>query len=67
MIECCKGLAPEPECACAQSRIAELEAENQLLIDAVNQLRQELSRIADAAADAKRMPIRDLREKLHSN
>ena len=25
-MECCRGLAPESECACAKSRIVELEA-----------------------------------------
>jgi hypothetical protein len=25
-MECCKGLAPEQDCACSKSRIAELEA-----------------------------------------
>ena len=51
----------------ATTRIADLEAENALLIDAVQMLRQELSRIADAATDMRRMPIRDLREKLHAS
>lgn len=50
-----------------EARIVELEAENALLIDAVQVLRQELGRIADAATDMRRMPIRDLREKLHEN
>jgi hypothetical protein len=33
-MECCRGLGPEQDCACAKSRIAELEAALRELTDA---------------------------------
>jgi hypothetical protein len=36
MTECCKGLAPESECACAKSRIAELEEALRRVVADVN-------------------------------
>jgi hypothetical protein len=44
----------------AKARIAELEAENKVMLDAIHELREQLSVIGDATAMYKRMPIRDL-------
>ena len=43
-------------------RIADLERENQTLVRAVQELREQLQSIGDVVAAFRRMPIRDLAE-----
>lgn len=57
-MECCKGLAPEQDCACARSRIAELEAALKMIASGMQGDRfladWELSDIASKALTPKR-------------
>lgn len=51
MSECCKGLAPESECACAKSRNAELEAalhKINALIDSPARFNKEVQAVLDS-------------------